>query len=210
MEELLLVASIHLLAVASPGPDFALVLKNALVSGRKAGVYSAIGIGLGILVHVIYSLAGVAALISQSIVLFSLVKYIGAVYLIYIGAKSLINSTKSNKTETDTKSTEKSDMTAFSALKQGFITNVLNPKVTLFFLSLFTQVIDTNTSTLLKSLYGLEMVLATILWFCIVALFFTHNKVRDKYISLRSYMDKAFGAILVGLGVKILMEKNNI
>ncbi len=87
MNELLLIATIHILGAASPGPDLALVLKNSLESGRKAGIYSALGIALGIAVHVSYSVLGLAVLISKSILLFNIIKLIGAAYLIYIGSK---------------------------------------------------------------------------------------------------------------------------
>ena len=83
------VALIHLLAVMSPGPDFIMLTRNTITYSRKAGIYTALGLGCGILVHVIYSLVGIGLIISQSIVLFSGIKFIGAAYLIYLGYKSL-------------------------------------------------------------------------------------------------------------------------
>src|SRR5438094_7329342 len=89
LPEFLTIASLHLLAVMSPGPDFVLISKNSLVYSRKSGVYSALGLALGILVHITYSLIGIAYIISRSIVIFSTIKLLGAGYLIYIGYKSL-------------------------------------------------------------------------------------------------------------------------
>lgn len=83
------VALIHLLAVISPGPDFIMITRNSLIYSRRTGIYSAIGLGLGILVHVTYSLVGIGLLISKSILLFNTIKYLGAAYLIYIGYKSI-------------------------------------------------------------------------------------------------------------------------
>ena len=137
---ILTVAMIHLLAVMSPGPDFIMTLRNSLLYSRKSGIYSAIGLGLGILVHVTYCLAGIALVISQSVIIFSLLKYLGAAYLLYIGIKSL-RAKQSDTTEADLL-TEKKDLTKRQAIRSGFITNATNPKATLFFLSLFTLVIQ--------------------------------------------------------------------
>src|SRR3989344_5815099 len=92
---ILTVALVHLLAVISPGPDFLMITRNSLVYSRRSGIYSAIGLGLGILVHVAYSLIGIGILISKSVLLFNFIKYLGAFYLIYIGYKSL--TSKSSK-----------------------------------------------------------------------------------------------------------------
>ena len=132
LPEFLTVVVIHLLAVMSPGPDFALVSRNSFAYSRRAGVFSAMGIALGLGVHVIYSLVGIGLLISQSIVVFSIIKYIGAAYLIYLGVRSLLSK---KKTATAEVLAEKPDITKLAALKQGFLTNTLNPKVTLFFLA---------------------------------------------------------------------------
>src|SRR3990167_6853963 len=88
---ILTVALIHFLAVISPGPDFIMILRNSLIYSRKKGMFSAVGLGLGIMVHIIYSLVGIGLLISQSIVLFNIIKFLGAGYLIYIGVKSLLS-----------------------------------------------------------------------------------------------------------------------
>ena len=87
--EFLTVALIHLLAVASPGPDFAVVLKESVAHGRRAGLFTAWGVGTGILLHVAYSLLGIGLLVSQSVLLFNLLKYLAAAYLVYIGIRAL-------------------------------------------------------------------------------------------------------------------------
>jgi len=87
--EFLTVALIHLLAVASPGPDFAIVVRESVGYGRRAGLFTAVGVGTGILVHVTYSLLGIGLIVSQSIVLFNALKWLAAAYLLYIGIKAL-------------------------------------------------------------------------------------------------------------------------
>ncbi len=197
------VALIHLLAVMSPGPDFVLISKNALTYSRRTGIYSALGLGLGILVHVTYSLLGIGLLISQSVLLFSIIKLLGAGYLIYIGIKSLQSKPLMVSIQDSPLVTGSSDLGVFEAVKMGFLTNVLNPKATLFFLGLFTQVIDSTTPVFVLVLYGLEMSVMTFVWFSVVALFFSHEKVRGRFTRVSHYVDRVLGGVLIALGIKI-------
>src|SRR3989344_5515437 len=167
----------HFLAVISPGPDFILVTRNSLVYSRKTGIYSALGLGLGILVHITYSLMGIAYLISKSVVIFSIIKFLGAIYLINIGYHSLKSHSHSEEKDALAKI---ADIDKFSAIKMGFITNVTNPKATLFFLSLFTLVIKENTPLAIKLFLGIEMSLVTFLWFALVATIFSHQYVKRR------------------------------
>lgn len=200
LPEFLTVALVHLLAVISPGPDFILITRNSMVYSRKTGIYSAIGLSLGILVHVAYSLAGIAILIASSVILFSAMKFIGAAYLIYIGYKSL----KSKYSNPEDIHLEKSkDLTKLEALKMGFITNVTNPKATLFFLSLFTLVISPNTPLWVKSLYGVEMVIVQAFWFILVASVFSANIIKNKVAKFQQVIEKVMGGILILLGIKL-------
>lgn len=201
LAEFLTVAIIHLLAVISPGPDFAVTVKNSLSYGRKAGIYTGIGMGLGIGVHVLYSLVGIGFIISQSILLFSIIKYLGAGYLIYIGIKAL-KSKPSNVLEYEV-DTNKKDISNLKALSTGFLTNVLNPKATLFFLSLFTQVINPKTPFFIQALYGAEMMIVTAIWFSILAIFFSHKVFRSRIIKIKHHIERVLGVVLVALGIKV-------
>jgi RhtB (resistance to homoserine/threonine) family protein len=199
--ELLTVAAIHLLALMSPGPDSLIVIKNAVTGSRKLGVSTALGVALGMPVHITYSLLGIGFLIAKSIVLFSAIKLIGAGYLIYIGVQAL--RSKEGGESNETPGVTNAAHTAFTALRSGFLTNALNPKATLFFLALFTQVISHSTPKHIQLLYGLEMTLMTFAWFCLVALVLSHHTVQAKFIGIRHYMDRTLGALLVLLGLKV-------
>lgn len=203
MREFLLVAGVHLLAVMSPGPDFAMVLRNSLVYSRRTGVLAAVGLGVGILLHVIYSLLGIGLIISQSVVLFNVIKLLGAGYLIYIGAKSLLAKRSDQSEQAEDYKPVQKDLSTFQALRLGFLINALNPKATLFFLALFTQVINPQTSLGIKLLYGAEMSVATFAWFSTVAIVLTHSRVNQLFSGIKHYLEKAFGAILIGLGIKV-------
>lgn len=208
LPQLLTVAIIHLLAVMSPGPDFVVVTKNSLSYSRKIGTYTALGVALGIVVHVTYSLLGIGLLISQSIILFTIIKLLGAFYLIWIGVKAL--RSKPSKVENDSSIIkDRKSMSPFGAIKNGFLVNVLNPKATLFFLALFTQVISLSTPKNIEVIYGIEMTIATFIWFSVVAYFFSHSKLKIKIKKISHYIDKATGIALIALGIKVALSSRN-
>lgn len=196
------VALVHLLAVASPGPDFAVMLRQALTQARRNAMLTAVGIGLAILVHVAYSLLGIGLIIQQSILLFTVLKVVGAVYLLWIAWHCL--RAKAGGLHVDT--TEREFQSGWSAFRLGFLTNALNPKATLFFVSLFSVVIDPQTPVLLQAGYGVYMALATGLWFAMVALFFTHPRVRRGFNRFGHWLDRVMGGILLLLAGQLLLS----
>lgn len=205
MREFLLVAGIHLLAVMSPGPDFAMVLRNSVVYSRRVGVLAAVGLACGIMLHITYSLLGVGLIISQSIVLFNAIKLLGAVYLIYVGFISLLAKKEDVQEDVTYKEVKTKEVSDLQAIKMGFLTNALNPKATLFFLALFTQVISPTTPIGLKMIYGAEMTIATFVWFAFVALILTHKHVNKLFTKIRYQLEKVFGVVLIALGIKVAL-----
>lgn len=205
MREFLLVAGIHLLAVMSPGPDFAMVLRNSVVYSRRVGVLAAVGLACGIMLHITYSLLGVGLIISHSIVLFNAIKLLGAVYLIYVGFKSLLAKKEDVQEDVTYKEVKTKEVSDLQAIKMGFLTNALNPKATLFFLALFTQVISPTTPIGLKMIYGAEMTIATFVWFAFVALILTHKHVNKLFTKIRYQLEKVFGVVLIALGIKVAL-----
>ncbi len=200
LPQILTVALINMLAIMSPGPDFIMITRNSLIYSRKTAVYSALGLGFGILVHITYSLVGIGLLISKSIIMFSIIKLFGAFYLIYIGYKSLTDRSDNNSENSNTKV---KDLSKFEAIKMGFLTNVTNPKVTLFFLSIFTLVIKPTTPLFIKLIMGAEMSLATFLWFTTIAVIFTHKLIKSRITNIQKTAEKVMGVILIVLGIKI-------
>lgn len=184
---ILTVTLIHLLAVISPGPDFIMCVRNSLTYSRCTGIYTAVGFGGGIAVHIFYCIAGLALIIAKSILIFSFIKFLGAGYLIYIGVKSMLS--KSAKIEIGEQH-KKQDISPLAAVRIGFLTNVLNPKATLFFLSLFTLVISHTTPFLIMLLMGGIMVVDTILWFSLVATMLTHRRIRGVFEKFQGVFNK--------------------
>lgn len=204
LAQFLTVVIVHLLAVMSPGPDFVMVTRNSLVYSRKVGVYTSIGLAMGIAVHVTYCLLGIGLLISRSILLFNIIKYLGASYLIYIGYKSLKAKPQAQENIEIEKAQEQ--ISSLSAIRIGFLTNVLNPKATLFMLALFTQVINPGTPRLIESLYGMEMVTMTFVWFSLVSVFFSNSLIKSKISKVQHHIERLTGAVLILLGIKVALS----
>ncbi|SQG00184.1 lysine exporter protein LysE/YggA [Paucimonas lemoignei] len=201
LAEFLTVALIHLLAVASPGPDFAVVVRESVAHGRRAGTYTAMGVGTAIFLHVGYSLLGIGLIVSQSIVLFNALKWAAAGYLLYIGFKAL--RAKPASASDAPINIAAGERTARGAFTSGFITNGLNPKATLFFLSLFTVVINPHTPLWVQAGYGVYLAVATGIWFCLVARLFSQARVRAGFARMGHWFDRAMGGVLVALGLKL-------
>lgn len=199
--EFLTVVVVHLLAVASPGPDFAMVLRQSLVAGRKVAIWTSIGIGAGILVHVVYALLGLGLIISQSIPLFNLIKLVGAGYLFYVGWKSLRARPATKVAEQQV--APRQNYPISRALRIGFLTNLLNPKATLFFLSLFSVIIKPDTPQVIQLGYGLYMSFATAVWFCGLSLVLTQHRVRKSFVRFGHWAERLMGAVLIALGLRL-------
>lgn len=204
LNEFLVVALVHLLAVISPGPDFAVVIRNSVSAGRQAGLMTALGVGSGIFLHVAYSLLGIGIIVSQSVWLFNLLKLMAGAYLLYIGIRALGARPQQQNAEVATSAGTLLPRKAFSI---GFITNGLNPKATLFFLSLFTLVISPQTPLVVQAGYGLYLAVATTLWFCLVALLFSQPAVRRGFARMGHWFDRLMGAVLVGLGLHLALSE---
>lgn len=208
------VAGMHLLAVASPGPDFALVLKQSLVRGRRTAVWTSVGIGAGILLHVGYSLLGFGLLIRSSELWFNIVKYAGAAYIAWVGVQALRAKPRPVE-ETENaggaapavgSAGVKSDVGGGmerGAFAMGFLTNALNPKATLFFISLFVMIVNPATPKLVQAGYGLWMAVATAAWFSLVSVIFTHAQVRRKFLRHGHWIDRALGVLFLGFAVSL-------
>lgn len=200
--EFFTVALVHLLAVASPGPDFAVMIRQALCQSRKNALLTAAGIAAGILVHVSYSLLGIGLIIQQSILLFTILKIAGALYLTWLAVQCLKARAGGIYVEADTGTVQ----SVFAALRLGFLTNVLNPKATLFFVSLFSVVISPGTPVAIQTGYGLYMALATGAWFTLVAVFFTLPAVRKGFNRFGHWLDRLMGGVLLLLAGQLLFS----
>jgi len=209
LEQFFLIASVHLLAVASPGPDFAIILKQSIRYDRRTAIFTSFGIATGILLHVTYSLVGIGLIIASDERLFTALKYIAASYFCYIAWHGLRAKKPVNNSEMQVANSEdKYDQVPSTkrAFFTGFLVNGLNVKATLFFVSLFSVVIEPHTPFVIKLSYGLYMTLATAAWFVFLSYLLTHHRVRY-FLQIKGYLlDRVMGGVLLLLAVQIVLS----
>ena len=206
------VAGAHLLAVASPGPDFAIVLRQSISHGRRTAIWTSVGVGTAILLHVGYSLLGMGLLIRSSTLWFGVVKYAGAAYIAWLGVQALRAPPRADADAVGSEvaggaaRAEPDDRGAFAV---GFLTNALNPKATLFFISLFAMIVSPRTPKLVQAGYGLWMVVATMAWFSLVSVVFTREDVRRKFLRHGHWIDRALGVVFLAFAVSLALASLN-
>lgn len=192
----------------TPGNDTIFILSRSMAQGKKAGFMSVLGIATGSLIHTTLAAFGLSMIIAKSILVFSIIKYAGAAYLLYIGYQMLTDKTSLT---TNTSFSEKT-IHLKKIYRDGVITNVLNPKVALFFISFLPQFIDSNVSnTVLPFLkLGITFTLTGTIWCLILANFasFLFSKLKhNKAVS--NYINKTCGAVLIALGIKVALSAKN-
>ncbi|MBF0122620.1 MAG: LysE family translocator [Candidatus Omnitrophica bacterium] len=186
-----------------PGPNMLIVFRNSLIHSRQAGIWTALGLAIGNLVHITYCLIGIGVLISQSIMLFNMVKLAGAGYLIYLGIKSL----KAQPRTIDVDRDAPPDLSAFAALRTGFLTDLLNPKATLFFLALFTQLIRPETTISARIGYGLTIVALEFVILAGLACVIGQASIRRQFNLASHWVERATGVVLIGLGLRVAFSR---
>jgi Putative threonine efflux protein len=197
---------IHLLAAASPGPDFALVSRQALLQGRRAGLWVSLGIALGLGIHITYSAAGLATLITHSTMWMSAIKLIGGSYLLYLGYQGIRAKAQSGVIANEPAVIM--DVATHRLIGKGFLCNALNPKAPIYFLSLFTIVLSPNLPASTLVIYGVWIMLLQLFWFSFITLFFSQPTIRRRFLAISHWIDRVFGVAMVGLGLKVLLSKN--
>ena len=197
--EFLTVAILHLFAVASPGPDFALVTRQSLRYNRKVAIWTSLGIGAGILFHSLLAITGLVLLITSNELFSIILKIIGSLYLLYLGVNSILGSKEEGNIEEENTNTDK-----FNGFLAGLITNITNIKAILFFVTVFSVVIDTGNNLYLL-LYGAYMALATFIWFSIISFVFTSESFKSRFSSFLGLFEKIIGFTLILLSLQILI-----
>lgn len=188
----------------TPGTDTMYIISRSISQGSKAGVFSAIGITSGTIVHTLLAAFGLSLILANSVFLFNAIKIVGAIYLAYLGYKMLIERKNSS-----TKHENVQVMSYHKIFVQGMITNITNPKVALFFIAFIPQFISpANTSPLPFVLLGLTFCLTGGIWCLIIANFsslFT-NKLREN-VKTQLILNKLTGIFFIGMGIKLLQTK---
>lgn len=212
MNDFLMLSLIITLMIMSPGPDFAVVVKNSLAHGRMSGLGTACGIVTANLCHVTMNLLGIGLVIAESPMAFKVMQVLGAAYLMYLGYKGLIakavsveNGVQSLRAAAPLEATPLARGTQdHNGWYTGFLTGLLNPKACMFFLSFFSVLVEPSTALHTKVFYGLWICAIALLWFSTVALFFTNPVVSGRLQHYKHWLERVTGVFLIGLALKLL------
>lgn len=204
--EFLIFASAHVMSLISPGPDFLMVVQSSLRYSRKTALWVAFGISCGELIHVGYSLLGISWLIGQSVWFFSLLKYIGGAYLVYLGVMCLRAKKAAHTDALIIQSIASENLSVLSAVGRGFLTNALNVKAAFFTISFFTVLVSPTTPLYVQLMYGAFIQFSTLIWFGIVAFFLTNPLIQGRFLGMKHWIERVCGAVLIALGVKLTVS----
>jgi RhtB (resistance to homoserine/threonine) family protein len=201
MAEIIAVSTMAIFMAILPGSDFLIVTRTSIYNGRLAGLYMSLGMCLSVCIHASYSIAGLAVVIANSAWLFSTIKYLGAAYLIYMAwqlltTHELLNKDQNNSTR---------QMSPLIALRLGFTCNILNPKTSIFFLSIFTQVVSIDTPLIMQVSYGLIIMLAHFIWYSGVSLVLSHPSILPRFNRQKQKIDKGAGIILIIIAINLAL-----
>jgi len=196
---------VFLLAVISPGADFALILRQALIHDRRAAILASFGIGSAILVHVGYTILGLGIIIAQSPLLFTLIKWAGIVYLLYLGVQALTSKTGFSLAFHEQAHFSQKSLKSFTV---GFAINLLNPKAVLFFLSIYSNIVAVTTPLMIKFSYGVIIAMIAIAWFVLVSVFMTTPAIRQSFIRFSKWINRVSGLIFIGLGLRLIFYES--
>lgn len=217
LQEVLLMNSYYLFVLTAlaaailPGADFAMVTKNTLALGRKGGQATALGIASGLMVHSTAAVLGLSVIIAKSAFLFGLVKYAGAAYLFYIGITTLLSRVQGDITPASSDTTAKAPDSEYNfktCFAQGALTNTLNPKAAIFYMTLLPQFVDpTKDSYLQLAILGLTSVIIVLIWFLFLAGALDYIRVWFSKPMFKSVFQRLTGLVLISFGVKLALEK---
>jgi threonine/homoserine/homoserine lactone efflux protein len=206
MTQVLGLGGVILLGAMSPGPDFVIVTRSAALSGRRAGMACAAGIGAGVFAWSAVTAAGVAGLLAASAVAFTIVKLAGAAYLMLLGIRALLVARRG---EYESLGVTRPDATSpLRAFRQGLLTNLLNPKVAVFFIALVPQFLPDSPSILDTTVLGAVAAVISVVWFSVVANVVGALRRLFARVRVRRMIDAVMGGLLVGLGIRIAVQSN--
>ncbi|WED25195.1 LysE family translocator [Vibrio sp. DW001] len=190
----------------TPGLDTAVVIRNTSRAGIKDGCVTSFGICMGLFVHATFSAIGISAILLQSAEAFQMMKWVGAAYLIYLGINGL-RSTFKGKSSLKIGDSEHDVFQLKRSLREGFLSNVLNPKTAVFYLAFLPQFIDPAYSPFLQSLLMATIhFVISMVWQCGLVGAINYAKRLVQNGSIMTWMEGLTGVVLIGLGIKLLLE----
>lgn len=203
----------NLLVVMSPGPDFAIVVKNTLAHSRRMGMFTALGIGSATIIHVTYCLLGLAVVLAGSPKALIVIGWLGGLYLIWLGIKALRSPVSSkkcvhdeNKTQLSAYNTSDHLISDWPGFRQGFLTNLLNAKAIIFFIAMFSAMVQNPVSFSLGIAIAIELFCIVAGWFLLLAWLLSHASFQKNLERLMPYITQLMGVILILFGGGVIIE----
>jgi RhtB (resistance to homoserine/threonine) family protein len=193
------------IVIVTPGVDMALVTKNALLHGRRPALATALGVNLGIAFWATAAALGLATVIAASAAAFAVIKLAGAVYLVYLGLKTLRASRTASETSAGT--SERAGLRDAVAFRQGVLSNLLNPKIALFFTSLLPQFVDRSGSTADLLLLGALFNAMCVAWLVSYAALAAYGRRAFARRRINRTFDRISGIVLIGLGARLAFDQ---
>lgn len=216
---LILITTVHLLAAASPGPDFLLVSQQTITHNRRTGLLCSFGITLGLGVHVVYSVFGLAAVIAHSHPLLTAIKWLGGGYLIYLGWQGITAKKESleasplenphvDSDQNRSKHRQKSTVSesSVSTIRRGFFCNVFNPKAPIYFVAIFTLVLSPDMPLWQLAVYGVWMMVLQMAWFSTVVILLSIPAIHRRFMNIEHWINRVLGAAMIGLGLNLIFR----
>lgn len=194
--------AICIMGALSPGPSLAVVVKNTLFGGPSQGYATAISHGTGVALYAALTALGIGVIIVQSPVLFSIIQYAGAAFLLYLGIKALL-SKKQNITLDANNADESAQR--INGWRDGFLIAFLNPKLAIFFLALFSQFVDVNATVQKKIIMVSTVGIIDTSWYLLVAFMFSRGPVLEKLKRNSHIIDKITGSFLILLAARVVI-----
>lgn len=208
MNDILTFSLIALLLVLSPGPNGVLILKTASSQGLRASILNIFGLTTATFFHGALSILGFSALLMQSAELFFIIKILGAGYLFYIGVKAIISSYKTAGSDTETNKITHSQKNGMGYFNEGFITQILNPKVSMFYLAAFPQFISPGNFSYLNA-FSLVSIHASIIFVWFIGVTFAIEKIKSsaKNSKMGNWIQRLSGSAMIYFSSMILTQK---
>jgi RhtB (resistance to homoserine/threonine) family protein len=200
--ELLPFIGVAAVLVVTPGADMALVARNALVHGRRAGLATAFGVNLGIAAWSLAAAVGVAAVVQASAPLFTALKLLGAVYLVYLGIQAWRHGRSAQAKETRPRPIDEA-----AAFRQGVVSNLLNPKIGLFFTAILPQFAPHDPPLFDLLALGAVFNAMGVVWLTTYAILVAHGRTLLERPRVKAAMDRVTGGLLIGLGIRLALER---
>jgi RhtB (resistance to homoserine/threonine) family protein len=205
---LLVFIGVAALVIVIPGPDTAVVTKNVLMYGRRAAIATSFGVSAGLAVWTLAAAIGLASVVRESAVAFTALKLIGALYLVWLGVQALRAASRSSAGVHNGEAAPTRTIGTLSGFRQGFVSDLANPKIGVFFTSLLPQFVDPGRSVLVPFLaLGAVFVLMTIAWLCAYCLVAARAAQTLHRPRVKATLDRFTGVVLIAIGLRLATER---